>query len=406
MLYAQLARLPAQEKPPEPVVVAAETAPPEVGARRHVLATRLRLRLEPREDAPVLAELRLNTAVKVESVEGPFARVVVESVPQRVVHLALAGKPPPRRAGVAATPLKGYAAWAFLAPEPARAERLLEEADAYEASGRAAEAALVLERAALLRPWETELLKRLVRVALASERYGVVAWAALQLSQAGPLASLELVFGCRGSREAAVVLRHPQWLRARGAALPADVCVSDVETGRTCEPCSEANIINTEEENAQAAEAHARELVAWSRAEREREKANAALRKQLAEGPWLRVVLEGSPVHQGAQLWVYGVTAEASGACGNPERPVRQLAHVSQEPLVVPAPGERLVAWVRVPATDGIIYGLVRAKTRTEALEEMKRAVAESSWELTADTGLPAPNIAGTLRLCVGCCGC
>ncbi|MFN7130840.1 MAG: hypothetical protein ACK4N5_02080, partial [Myxococcales bacterium] len=349
------------------------------------------------------------TEVQVLARSGEFAQVRWQVYARASWILDLSESDVPRFVTVGGEPREGFAAAAYLAPEPLTVDALLAQAAALEAEAKSLEAARALERASLLAS-DPEVLRRLVRVAARARLYPVAAGAAMRLQQRGagegtPAAdaTVEVLFGCR---EAPPV--------EAGSA-----CLSAVDTLGACEPCDapDRSLFMDDdmepEERTRILNAHAeaelevaRRREAHEAAQAELERRTEQLREQHPSGPWCHAVVKGDDrlEAQGQRVFVYTLPFSIGGYCGNVESTV-DSATLAGEDVLWPKSGETLELWVRLPGYENVLCGVVPARDADEAQRRIQAHAPEVNASEPTRFG-PAPNAAGPFKACVDCCGC
>jgi uncharacterized protein YgiM (DUF1202 family) len=409
-VYPRRARLPAPPKPQDEQPI---WGAPRAGEKRHVAATRLRVREAASRDAKVLSELPLNTEVEVLSVDGDFARVRWTSSDRPQWLIDFTQEVASRRVDGGTATHEGFAAAAFLSPEPWSVTSLLARATSAESEGRMLDEARALERAALL-DGNPDTMKRLVRAAVKAGLYPLAATTAVKLSQAPTSseqpaisAELEFLFGCQKDPPLEV----------------AASCLAEVDTVGACPPCQPTDpglFIDEdtrEEEKAQLEAEHARAQVEYERelaehgaAQEKLELQARRLRERYPTGPWFHAVVEGDDAlaASGMKVVVYTVHFNIGGYCGNYET-TRGLSQVSGGEIPWPKRGEALELWARGSDYQDVLWGVVAVKSPAEVHAWFAGDGPFGATQLY--TGEPSefgpkPNVVGPFTACNDCCGC
>ncbi|HZN95631.1 MAG TPA: serine/threonine-protein kinase, partial [Myxococcales bacterium] len=219
---------------------------PLPGERWFTGASLLRLRKKPSPDARVLAELSINSEVKVVLAKGDWAEVTWtrEGVAQ---DLTLGQLQDPEE--LAAEEVQGFVAQAYLVKEKVDQEWTLAKAADAEKQGDAVEAERQLARAAAIDPVNHPFQLRLAKAAVAVRDYQVAAGAAVAASElsrgaAEPLVEMKLAYRCRGDRNRA------EWIDDSASVknMPEDACIESLAQ-EECEPCDCGTRRSPEEED-------------------------------------------------------------------------------------------------------------------------------------------------------------
>jgi hypothetical protein len=412
-VYARLKDLGGRTTTPDPPAAAAAGPALNVG-KAYVSGTRVRLRAGPDTTTPILAEIRLNSEVQVRGLEGTWARVAwsraQDADPEGSSFLDLAAQDGTRGdetrgpgGGTSAEAMEGFVLATLLSPTPTSAEAMVKEADALEASGQKLQAVARLARAAILKPDDVALLKRLVRVATEERQYQIAAWTAVSVGwmSLGSLAVLRLAYGCRGNEDEAVWLPQAAVPAKQPGKGPRDSCVENVDVEGACPPCPPRR--GSGPAHQKALKAHAAEVKRHRAQAAEHQKSLARLREAYPRGPWLRAELTGptDPGQRKLKLFAYALPL-GTAAEGGRVALVDQV-RVSSASAAWPAPGKRGVVWVKAPRYDGVVLGLVKGEDAASARQAVlarfdKVRTLSSDAEVAARA--PLPNVVGPTSDC------
>ncbi|MBI5498562.1 MAG: hypothetical protein HY904_26410 [Deltaproteobacteria bacterium] len=412
---------------PAPAATEAAAPPPTVGSVVFVAATRLRLRERPDTGSRVLAELRVNTGVKVLAIEGTWARVAwtrsagrADVASSAILELGSqsAAAPAPVPSGAAANGadvVEGWVSTGFLVFAAVSADALVKEAAALEKAGKRLDAVKRLARAVILLPTDAALLKRLVKLAADERQYATAAFTAVALRNLGlgTLAELRLAYGCRGQLDRVV------WSWEGGAAggdTP-DACLERVDPVGRCPPCAPRK--PREDPNA---ERLAAAIASWQKATKtydaaqkrhqkwaaEHDKELGRLREAFPYGPWLRAEVTGPTDGKlrAQKLFAYALPITLQVERNNAPGLELGKLMVSARDAPWPPAGKRGLVWVHLPDYGASVYGLVAAADAAAARKAIVSRFDGKSPETEGAVAAlaPQPNVLGPMMQC-GCSG-
>jgi len=365
------------------VVFAARGPSPEAapelsaGEEAYVAATRLRLRAQPAENAPVVAHAPIGRAARVVAILGGWARLRAVAAPSEPDQWTVLPSGPKALGPAAPEPreLEGWAPVALLSRRLPDRAGLLAAADAAEKSESWPDAQRALERAAALEAPDHALLARLAHAsALAGDYEAAARWAVASPQivadgRAYARIAARFALGCRGDRARAVRVypipitdRFACDPRLPDAQLPEKLCPESQELVAAFPP--DACVVGVAPPCPYCLKVARRVLALGNPAEAAPDANVARLARMFSDGPWIE--------------------AEIIAPC-TPFAPDQRIFLVVDGERVVstgipwPAPGRPLTLWI--PAAElgkgtWRTVGFVTARSEEEARDRVRALAA------------------------------